>query len=345
MSERTPPYAFSEEVNGEDTQYIGLTDGRRIAYQKHGYGKHTIVDFHGSPGSRLSPVPRNTHLNLFDVSVITFDRPGYGKSTHNEGRKITDVAQDVEQMLDALHVERCGLTSRSGGVPYALGVAALLGDRITGMFCASGVAPRPANPKKWDIMSQDNQTKHQLARQDPAALAAQLANHAKSIRQDKAALYNIIAPEFLESDHWMLHDDAVITPRIVASHAEALNTNAAGWADDVIALNSENGWGFDCADIACPTVFWHGEQDPFSHYSHSEALRDATPGSASVIHAEMGHFGSIAQVSNSLAYVRGCASRADGSQLSKEDLTQLFAVRNAYEPPIYPRVDMHMPQG
>jgi pimeloyl-ACP methyl ester carboxylesterase len=344
MSESIKPYTFSAESDGESIDYVKLKDDRQIAYKRHGYGKHTIVDFHGNPGSRLNPTPRNMHLHLLDVNVVLFDRPGYGKSDRNESRQIIDTAYDVEQILDALHVERFGLIARSGGVPHALGTAALLGDRATGMFCASGLAPRETNPA-WDAMTTDNQEKHRLARQDRALLALNLATHAARVQYDPAALYDHIFPDFSVPDHEMLEDDSVIRPLIINSHAEGMGLNAFGWLDDTLALNSEAGWGFDLADISCPTVFWHGMQDTFSHYSQSETLRDLVPGSASVIHPSLGHFGSIAQTSNALSYVRDCGVRSteddQSFQWKAEDLEYHFQIHRMYDTPLRPTVVMH----
>jgi len=343
MSEAMMPYTFHEESNGQSVNYVRLKDGQRLAYKRHGHGKHTIVDFHGNPGSRFNPTPRAMHLNLLNVNIVTFDRRGYGKSDRSEGRNIIDTAYDVEQMLDALHVERFGIVARSGGVPHALGTAALLGDRVTGMFCASGLAPREANPD-WDAMTADNQKKHKLARQDPTLLALNLAAHAELVKRNAAALYDHISADFSTPDHEMLDDDTIIRPLIINSHAEGLDGNAFGWWDDTLALNKDDGWKFDLADIICPTVFWHGEQDTFSHYSQSERLRELTPRSASVIHPTLGHFGSIMQVSNSLAYVRDCdiAAKQNGRapQLDRDELEYRFEMR-MYDSPIRPKVVMN----
>ena len=81
---------------------------------------------HGTPGSRLGPRPRALVLHQLGVRLIAFDRPGYGGSDRQFGRRVADVAADVAAIADALEFDRFAVLGRSGGAPHALACAALL---------------------------------------------------------------------------------------------------------------------------------------------------------------------------------------------------------------------------
>src|SRR5436305_1145115 len=45
-----------------------------------------VVGLHGAPGCRLNAVPDASVLTRFDY--VTYDRPGYGRSTRHPGRAV-----------------------------------------------------------------------------------------------------------------------------------------------------------------------------------------------------------------------------------------------------------------
>ena len=69
---------------------VGTESGRRVAYAQLGRLDGTpLFFFHGVPGSRLDfdqPVFRAA-LDEAGVRLIGIDRPGFGRSTHQVGRR------------------------------------------------------------------------------------------------------------------------------------------------------------------------------------------------------------------------------------------------------------------
>ncbi|HET6712912.1 MAG TPA: alpha/beta hydrolase, partial [Actinomycetota bacterium] len=59
----------------------------------------------GNPGAFLSPIDEETAAE--NVRVVTYDRPGYGRSTPKPGRRVVDGPADAELVLDAWDVEGC----------------------------------------------------------------------------------------------------------------------------------------------------------------------------------------------------------------------------------------------
>lgn len=68
-------------------------------------------------------------------------------------------------------------------------------------------------------------------------------------------------------------------------------TYLAGQFDDHIAFCSP--WGFDPAEIRCPTLVWHGGTDVYSPPSHSRWLASRIPNSVLDIDPAEGHFGAV----------------------------------------------------
>src|SRR3954465_12187046 len=129
---------------------IDLPDGRTLAYAEWGDPKgRPIVTCHGTPGCRLNRHPNQDLVRSTGARVIAFDRPGYGRSTRNRGRRVVDVVDDVARLADHLGLDEFAVVGGSGGGPHALAVAALLGDRVTRAACVVGVAPYDVLGDEW----------------------------------------------------------------------------------------------------------------------------------------------------------------------------------------------------
>ena len=74
------------------------------------------------------------------IRLITYDRPGYGRSTRHHGRSVADAARDIADIADALGIERFAVVGRSGGGPHALACAALLPERTARIAVLVGFA-------------------------------------------------------------------------------------------------------------------------------------------------------------------------------------------------------------
>ena len=117
-------------------QTVSTADGRTLACAEWGEPDGFPVFFlHGSPGSRLWHHYDETVYVDVGARLITYDRPGYGASDRNPGRRFVDCAGDVAAIADQLGIERFAVTGASGGGPHSLAVAALLPERLTRAGC------------------------------------------------------------------------------------------------------------------------------------------------------------------------------------------------------------------
>jgi pimeloyl-ACP methyl ester carboxylesterase len=274
------------------TAYVRTADGRRLAVNEAGDPLGRPVFFlHGTPGSRVGPLPPEPELRKRGVRLISFDRPGYGCSGRLTSRSVADVVPDVAAIADTLHLERFAVIGRSGGGPHALACAALLADRITRAAALVSLAPWDADGLDWfGGMAHSNVDAYTTAVSDPERLSMRLMQAAAKIKADPTSHVAVLSPEMPGADRRIV-EDAGIRALLAQNFAEALRFSADGWIDDVLAFCST--WGFDVADIKVPVLLWHGGQDVFSPVTHTRWLADRIPGALTVIPSDLAHFGAL----------------------------------------------------
>lgn len=271
---------------------VQTADGRRLSTQVYGDPEgRPVFLLHGTPGSRLGPHPRSAVLHRLGVRLISFDRPGYGESDRQEGRRVADVAADVLTIADARDLEQFSVVGRSGGGPHALACAALLAERVTRVAVLVGIAPHGADGLDWfDGMTQSNVAEFTAAANSYADIVAHTREVASAVRADPASLIARLHAELPDSDRRVVADHG-IRSMLIKSYAEALRTSDYGWIDDALAFCSP--WGFDPASITVPVLLWHGASDVFSPASHARWLADKIPNAAVVVQAGAAHFGAL----------------------------------------------------
>jgi pimeloyl-ACP methyl ester carboxylesterase len=270
------------------------TDGgrRRLAVEVFGDPDGIpIFLLHGTPGSRLGPRPRGPLLHRLGVRLITFDRPGYGRSDRLRGRQVADAAADVAAIAEAYELDRFAVVGRSGGGPHALACAALLPERTTRAAVLVGLAPRGADGLDWfDGMAQSNVLEFTAAAAGFDGISLFLKAPVDSIRANPASLLASLRAELPAPDQRVVADSR-IRSMLVETYAEALRTSAYGWIDDALAFTSP--WGFDPADITVPVLLWHGANDVFSPASHARWLAERITGATVIVQADAAHFGAL----------------------------------------------------
>lgn len=284
------------------TTFVRAADGRRLAVKVSGDPSGwPVVLLHGTPGSRLGPYPRGKVLYSLGVRLITFDRPGYGRSDRLMSRTVADVAADVTAIADALGLGRFAVLGRSGGGPHALACIALLPDRIVRAGVLVSLAPWAAEGLDWfSGMTDSNVGEYTAAATSPELLTARLVRAAAKIKSDPASHVAGIDKQMPESDRRMVADSG-IRALLAKNFAEALRNSADGWIDDALAFCSP--WGFDPSSIEKPVLLWHGEDDKFSPVAHARWLAERIPGARMVVHPGVAHFGALDVMPDVLAWL------------------------------------------
>ncbi|WP_329547776.1 alpha/beta hydrolase [Streptomyces sp. NBC_01356] len=282
--------------------HVRTADGRLLRVETSGdpCGRPVFL-LHGTPGSRVGPRPRSMFLYQRGTRLISYDRPGYGGSDRQAGRRVVDVVEDVAVVADALGLDRFAVAGRSGGAPHALACAALLPDRVTRAAALVGLAPRDAEGLDWFAgMAPSNVNEFRTASTDPERFVARLIPRSAAIRSDPARLLEELRSELTEDDRLIVSDTGMRS-MMLRNFREALRTSPYGWIDDALALAGP--WGFDPADIRVPVMLWHGGKDVYSPASHASWLADRIPRVRTVVEPTAAHFSALRALPQALNWL------------------------------------------
>ncbi len=273
---------------------IRVAGGRALAYEEFGDpAGRPVVCFHGAPGSRRF-CPDAGATASAGVRLITYDRPGYGRSAPQPDRCVRDTAGDVGALLDHLAVERCAFVAWSGGGPFAVGAAHGAAERVTALALVSAPGPLDEVPGAWDALGDYQRPTAEMARREPQRSVRAIVRHMTPFLADP--------PSFLGRGRGA--DGAVFRgphyPMLVDQVTEALVQGAIGVASDLVAMWLD--WGFRLATIATPTVVFDALLDRHNH-ADARCYADRIPGARLVSWDDVGHLGVVPKWPEVLATV------------------------------------------
>jgi pimeloyl-ACP methyl ester carboxylesterase len=267
---------------------VTLRDGRTLhVYDEGDPDGLVVVEHHGTPGSGL-PYPPDVELaRERGLRVVSYDRAGYGGSTPKPGRRVADIAADVEDVLDELGVGEFVSVGGSGGGPHAFALGALLPGRCRAV--AAIASPTPGDAEGIDQlagMGEQNVEEFSAALEGADALEAWLEPAAEELRAASAEEIRDVMSTLLPPV-----DRAVLTGQR-AEHAKAnleraLASGIAGWRDDDLAFVTP--WGFEPADVGVPSLLWQGVQDLMVPVAHGRWLAERIPGVEAHVSEADGH--------------------------------------------------------
>ena len=237
---------------------LRLRDGRRLAYTEYGDPDGSpVMLFHGNPSSGLSwgLIPGCPFRR--DLRLIAPDRPGFGRSDFQPGRRLLDWPDDVSELGTALGLDRFVVLGVSGGGPAALACAWKIPRRLTSVGVVS--SPCPADvPGVTEGMSRTNRTLFFLARRAPALVQLNMAFLTHLARKD--LMVERLVYKMAEVDRAMVKRPEV-RRYLAANFIEALRQGGSGSAHELV-LNHGRPWGFRHEDIEIRVHLWQGEDDP-----------------------------------------------------------------------------------
>jgi pimeloyl-ACP methyl ester carboxylesterase len=271
-------------------QAVHLSDGRVLGYAEYGPATGApLFMFHGLPGSRLA-VPEMWPAEPATVRVIAPDRPGMGISTFQPGRCLTDWADDVGELADALGIRRFLVAGFSGGGPYALAVAHGLPDRVIAAGSIAGGGPTDTRDARHALRRANpaNRLIFTLARKTPELLWPLIAQHAYSIKHRPAKVLAAAtrARSLPEADRQAMTEPR-LRDQIVMAAPEAFRQGVRGTVHD--ARICVQPWGFDLTTIKPPVRIWHGDRDTNVPVEVGQYLAERIPGSSLTIYPSEGH--------------------------------------------------------
>lgn len=229
------------------TSELIRADGTVLRYCLYGRADgYPVISHSGSPSSRWKRPSLTEAMQRSKLSLLVYDRPGYGGSTRRPGRTVADAADDVRALAEAHGWNRFAVFGGSGGGPHALACAALLADRVTRCAVLSGIKPSDSDAPP----------------RDEPSLRSQLAKVAAEIMGGIEAG----DPEMPTEPGPPARDDPDAMARLRATFVDGMD----GWVDDSFAFARR--WGFEPATITVPVALWRGTDDPHVSAEHTDYL-------------------------------------------------------------------------
>jgi pimeloyl-ACP methyl ester carboxylesterase len=233
-------------------------DGRMVAWKAWGHpAGRPLLQLHGTPGSRLARSPDPGLYERVNAHVVTFDRPGYGRSSVQRDRTIVSVADDAVALADAMGWGLFSVLGVSGGGPHALAVGARAAERVVALGLAVGAPPAElVDPD--DLIAINREAIRRAREEGRASLEAFLAEPAAQVASDPAGVLDSVMSDAPAVDRDMLRRPDVRT-MLAESLREGFARGPLGWFDDSWALSTP--WGFELGEVAVPVHMWYGELD------------------------------------------------------------------------------------
>ncbi|MER9770137.1 alpha/beta hydrolase [Mesorhizobium sp. M0189] len=221
--------------------------------------------------------------------LIAVDRQGYGGSTPAPGRKVRDIADIVEAVLDHRSVDVAAVYGASGGGPHSLATAALLPDRISRAASLAGIGPsfgpgfdyghgQVPLMREEIVMARASLDasrdfyRRVLANEEEPDIEAGI--YSDNDRRIKRFVNEILAPvrnkierQLGLPEHRFSVEDAYV--------------------DDFHSFASP--WGFELGSIAVPVRIFHGLSDIMVPPCHSQWLQTQIPNASLELFPNVGH--------------------------------------------------------
>lgn len=251
-----------------------IADGN--ADRPAGAGPATAVFWlHGSPNVGSPPEPLFEAAEANGLSWVSYDRPGYGGSAPNDGRRVSSAAADVAAVADALGIDRFAVLGHSGGGPHALACAALLPERVIAAVSVSAPAPFDADGLDWFAgWSPGIAAENRAATAGRAALQA---HWAEAEQEDMSAF-------FTEDDLAALEGRWSWLVEVVR---QAMEQEGDGFLEDTLAAVQP--WGFEPDAIRVPVLIVHGAADKMVPAAHGAWIASRCPTAESRVVPDAGH--------------------------------------------------------
>jgi pimeloyl-ACP methyl ester carboxylesterase len=273
----------------EDGKQVRLEDGRLLGYLEQGdpAGKPVIL-CHGNPGSRNLVHPDPSIASSLGLRVISVDRPGFGLSDYQPGRRVLDWPNDVARLADALNIERFAVLGSSAGGPFAMACAVAMPERVTVLALVSSMGDMGARGAKRGMNTQ-LKVLFTLGRLLPwHFLRLPMGQLATLSRKDMPGLVKRTLAAFPPADVRAYETIPGMREMMETAYREMFRSGGRGSALDLaLALKP---WGFRASDVRVPVQFWHGEEDTNVSMAQAQALAAELPDCRTTYVPSAGHF-------------------------------------------------------
>jgi pimeloyl-ACP methyl ester carboxylesterase len=254
----------------DEPETMELSDGRTLSYAEYGDPDGIpVFCFHGVIGSRLMWSLADEPAAEQGIRVVAPDRPGFGASAFQRGRRLLDWPADVCALADRLGIDRFGVAGFSGGGPHALACAHEVPQRVRQVALASTVTP----PWTRDRADPFNEAILSATRFVPGFSRAAFASSSWLAANNWPAFERALVGGSPAADQELF--EGPNGDVLFADGAEAFSQGSQGPAHDLPMVG--NDWGFDASAVEPPVRLWHGRADETVGLALAQAFADSLP--------------------------------------------------------------------
>lgn len=251
---------------------VTVSDDRQLGYAQFGASDGLpVVAFSGTPGSRWFSAFFHDTARESGYSVLSLERPGYGRSDPVTERRLHQWPSTVREATEALGIDEFGIVAFSGGGPHALACGIEIPDRVTAISLASP-ACRPAG-----FENRRYRAVLWLARNAPwllSPLCSAMAGLSRHGDPEQIAA-NYIGAAVSDTD---VADGVTAGEIAYSDFLEAFRNGPRGTVAELRLLAAS--WELDLAQIDVPVECWHSDADDEVPLSAARSLCDEIPTAA-----------------------------------------------------------------
>ena len=266
---------------------IVLPDGRSLSWAEYGAPDGIpVLFFHGGNDSRLAGRLQADAAARSGVRLICPDRPGFGRSTFQPERRLTDWPSDVALLADHLGLGSFSVLGHSGGGPHALACAVAPASSVRAAATVSSPAPPSAS----------NSGMHPLFRvvnvlMRSAALYRPMARSQLGQMRGSPERWLRMWGRMQPADRALFERRPDVADEIVAEMTEGARRGIEGIVHEAGLYHRD--WEFALGAVSVPVHIWHGQRDRQAAPGWARHLADEIPGSTLTMVEEGGHFSTL----------------------------------------------------
>ncbi len=274
-------------MKNADREYYFGKKGQRLFLQEWGLTtKPAILLVHGFPGCADQGKLLTSTIHLNEFRLISFDRPGYGRSDYQKKVTPLKLAAQIRDLIDFLQIQQLRVLSVSGGAPYSMAIAFLLEDRVTKISSVAGVAPLTV--RNFKFMSSNQKKAWMLRNFIPSPILSFGMNRMWKSNFQKIDGFLFSGMEQFSKPDKEVFKNPDVGPLLIGSIKTALQGGPSGVLHDM-KIYSKN-WGFSLKGIKCPVTLWHGSADDVVHLNFAKDMNRRIPQSTFHLIADEGHY-------------------------------------------------------
>lgn len=272
---------------------LALHSGRILAYTDLGDPQgYPLIFGHGMPGSRLQGQFFHNQALKHGFRIVTPDRPGIGASGFQTGRRLLDYPSDVQQLANALRMNRFSHFGWSSGGSRTLACCYTLSDRIDLGVCLSGYTNFSEYGGHHTLLEKTRWPGPRLARYSPGLvkLVVRLVAH---LSRRHPGLYMREAKKLVNSADRDLLSFLLRGDTFQQDQMLCLESGGKAIATDL--LTELKDWGFKLKQVQTPILIFQGEDDAFVPADYAHHLAEHLPNAELTLMPGVGHLYPLAE--------------------------------------------------